>query len=60
MTTEQVIKHFGGAAKVAEALCIGRSAVSQWGDEPPLGRQFQIEIITDGQLKASTQKEQAA
>lgn len=28
-------------------------AISQWGEYPPLGRQFQIQLITDGQLKAS-------
>ena len=52
MNKNDVIKHFGGASKVAEALGILNSAVSQWGDEIPMRRAFEIERITNGALKA--------
>jgi len=52
MNKKDVIKHFGGANKVAQALGILNSAVSQWGDEIPMRRAFEIERITNGKLKA--------
>lgn len=51
MTKEEAIKHFGGAPALAEALGVFRQAVYQW-DEIPAGRQFQIELLTGGALKA--------
>ena len=33
---------------------ISGEAISQWGKYPPLGRQFQIELLTGGKLKATT------
>lgn len=56
MNTSQAVAHFGGVKKLADALGIGRAAVYQWGDEPPIDRQCQIEVMTSGALKADRQK----
>lgn len=56
MTTEDVVKHYGSKAEVARALGIDKAAISQWGDEPPHSRQFQIQCLTKGKLKASQKK----
>ncbi|NYT74225.1 Cro/Cl family transcriptional regulator [Halomonas sp. QX-2] len=53
MKTEDAIKHFGGKKiELAKALKISPSAVTMWGEEIPLLRQYQLERITDGALKA--------
>ena len=52
MTKAEAIKHFGGSTKVAKALGITKQAVYKWPEELPEGRQFQIEILTQGKLKA--------
>lgn len=39
---QTAIKHFGGTTKLANALGIKHSAVSQWGDYVPPLRAFQI------------------
>lgn len=52
MTTTDAIKHFGSAAKIAAALGLSKAAVSKWGKRPPRLRQFEIEAMTAGALKA--------
>lgn len=54
MTTKQAIRHFGSTLKLAMALRIERQAIYQWGDSPPLLRQYQIEKLTNGKLKVSS------
>lgn len=51
MTTEQAIEYFGGRKQLAAALGIWPHNISRWGEYPPLPRQFEIEIKTDGALK---------
>lgn len=58
MTKTQAIKHFGSVSALAKALNVTYEAVRQWADVPEL-RQYQIERITNGSLKAE-QKSQAA
>ena len=53
MTVEQVIQHFGGVSQTARALGISYQAVAQWTSVPE-GRQWQIQALTNGQLKACT------
>ena len=53
MKTKDAIKHFGNKAKLAKALNISKSAITQWPDDVPALRAFQIERLTDGQLKAT-------
>lgn len=52
MLKQNVVSHFGGVTKVAEALGITKGSVSQWGETVPLLRAYQIERITNGALKA--------
>jgi DNA-binding transcriptional regulator YdaS (Cro superfamily) len=52
MLTKTAIAHFGTQTALARALSITRSAVSQWGREVPALRQFQIERVTSGKLRA--------
>lgn len=52
MKTELAVDYFGTKAAIADALGIKRSAVSQWGETIPRGRAYQIEVLTDGKLKA--------
>jgi hypothetical protein len=54
MNKHDAIQHFGGAPKLAAALCITVEAVSQW-DEIPEGRQWQLYAITAGQLMPDEQ-----
>ena len=62
MRTKQAIKHFGSAAKLARSLGISRQSVHDWGDVVPEGRAYQIEVLTEGALRAprpqETQREQ--
>jgi len=53
MTTQEAIDHFGGVKKLADALGIWVQAVYEWGDEPPILRQYELEVRTKGALKAS-------
>lgn len=52
MKKADAISHFGTTVKLASALGIAQSAVSQWGDEIPKLRAYEIERITNGALKA--------
>lgn len=52
MTTDQAIKHYGTQVKLARALGITQSTVSEWGEFPPKIRQLQLQQITRGRLKA--------
>jgi DNA-binding transcriptional regulator YdaS (Cro superfamily) len=42
MKTQAAIQYFGNASRLADALGIRRSAVSQWGDDVPPLRAYQI------------------
>lgn len=46
------ISYFGNTVKVAEALGIAQSAVSQWNENIPQRRAFELQHITNGALKA--------
>jgi biotin operon repressor len=59
MTKQQAVKHFKTGAKLAEALGITHQAVYDWGDKIPEVRQYQIEVVTKGQLKADRPKQAA-
>ncbi|WP_097303843.1 Cro/CI family transcriptional regulator [Pseudomonas chlororaphis] len=53
MKKTEVIDHFKGVSKVAEALGISPGAVSQWPEDVPDLRQLQLQAITNSALKAS-------
>lgn len=59
MTISDAIEHFGNQTNLAKALenC-SPQAVQQWvaKGEIPRGRQYEIEVITSGNLKADPKK----
>jgi len=53
MTTQDAIDYYGGKKiDIAKALRISPAAVTMWGDKIPLLRQYQLEKLTNGKLKA--------
>lgn len=52
MKRQTAIEYYGSIPKLARALKITYEAVRQWGDEVPELRQYQLEKLTDGALKA--------
>jgi len=52
MKTVEAITFYGTQTKLAEALGMGQSTISEWPEYPPSARQLQIERITIGALKA--------
>ena len=56
MRTTDAVKHFGTQVELAKALGITEGAVSQWGESPPVLRQYQIQALTKGKLKAAPKK----
>lgn len=53
MKIEDVTAFFGSKSKLAEALGVSPSAATQWRDNIPVGRQYQIQVITNGKFKAA-------
>lgn len=57
MTTKEAIDYFGGIRQLAEALKTWPQTIYQWGDVPPMGRQYELQIKTEGQLVADKEEE---
>lgn len=57
MTTDEAVKHFGSQQALARAIGCKQPAISQWGERPPMLRQYQIQLLTDGALMADAQPE---
>ncbi|MCU8015884.1 Cro/CI family transcriptional regulator [Shewanella sp. SM72] len=53
MKKADAIAHFGSQVKLATAVGVSQAAISKWPDDVPELRAFQIERLTDGQLKAT-------
>ncbi|ABE56543.1 conserved hypothetical protein [Shewanella denitrificans OS217] len=53
MKTKQAISYFGNKLKLAKALNVSKSAISQWGEDVPELRAYQIERLTRGALKVN-------
>jgi len=51
MNKSEAVAFFGSQAALAKALGVSRSSVSEWHDVP-VGRQYQLEVMTGGALKA--------
>lgn len=61
MKTNEVIEYFGGRKKLLAALNLKtRQTIYAWGEFVPAHRQYQIEIITNGALKADIKDRAAA
>ena len=58
MTLDNLLAHFKTKTAIAKALDISPQAVQQWFDAKkiPSTRQFQIQIVTKGKLKAEKDK----
>lgn len=54
MSPKQVIEHFGGIPKTAAALGLKAPTIYDWieASEVPEARQYQIEMATNGALRA--------
>lgn len=52
MKTQDAIDFFGNKVKVATALGLHRSAITNWGEEVPPRRAHEIEKLTGGKLKS--------
>lgn len=50
MKKTTAIDYFGSVSALAEALSISQEAVSQWGENVPELRAYQLERITNGAL----------
>ena len=53
MKTTDAAAFFGSKKKLADVLLINPSAVTQWGEFVPESRQYQLQVLTKGKLKAS-------
>lgn len=60
MKISDAIKHFDTAADLARAINVTRSAVAHWvrDDEIPMLRQYQIEVVSGGVLRADVQEDE--
>lgn len=56
MTTLEVLEFFKGYRQTGQALKMWPNSIYTWGKEPPLMRQYQIEVLTKGKLKARRPK----
>jgi len=52
MRTTEAVSWAGGVRRLAERLGLSVQAIYAWGDYPPMLRQYELEIISGGQLKA--------
>jgi hypothetical protein len=54
MTYEQVKRHFGSQGAIARALGIRQASVAGWKQAArvPHGRQYELQVLTGGVLKA--------
>ncbi len=51
MKKQEVLEYFGGIKQTAKALGVSIQAVYKW-ESVPLGRQYQIQVMTGGRLQA--------
>jgi DNA-binding transcriptional regulator YdaS (Cro superfamily) len=52
MKTQEAIDFYGSKKQLADALGVWPQVIYQWGDHPPMSRQYELEVKTNGQLKA--------
>lgn len=57
MKTSDAIKFFGSIKRLAQKLDVYPQAIGAWGDYPPIPRQYQIEVISGGELRAERKNE---
>ena len=52
MKTKDAVEYFGGVKKLAEFLDIWPHNISRWGESVPASRAYELEVRTQGDLKA--------
>ncbi|WP_182027531.1 Cro/CI family transcriptional regulator, partial [Vibrio rotiferianus] len=50
-------KKVGSKAEICRLLQVSASAVTQWGEDVPELRQYQLEVLTNGKLKSDFTKQ---
>lgn len=55
MTTDEAVQFFGGLKKLADALGVWPQVIYKWGERPPMARQYEIQVKTEGKLRADEQ-----
>ena len=55
MKTQEAIDYYGSTKKLADALGIWPQVIYTWGERPPMARQYELEVKTQGVLKADRQ-----
>lgn len=54
MTRQDIIEHYGSQAEAARRLGVSPNTIGEWEHEGvPEGRQYQVELATNGKLRAS-------
>ena len=56
MNIKDAINYYGSRSKLARALDVTPQAINNWGEELPMLRQYQIEVLTKGKLIADKGK----
>ena len=59
MDLDQVVAYFGTQEKAAAALGLTQGSISAWRNGIPVPRQYQIEVVTQGALKAPRPEDRA-
>jgi hypothetical protein len=57
VTTQEAIQHFGGLKKLADALGIWPQVIYKWGQNPPMARQYEIQVKTNVVLRADPEQD---
>jgi hypothetical protein len=52
MKTDEAVKFFGGKKQLADALGVWPQVIYQWGEYPPLARQYELQVKTENALIA--------
>jgi hypothetical protein len=52
MKTKEAIEYFGSLKKLADELGVWPQVIYSWGEYPPKSRQYELEVKTNGTLKA--------
>lgn len=50
MKTDEAIEFFGGKKQLADALGVWPQVIYQWGEYPPLARQYELQVKSNGVL----------
>ena len=59
MKTEEAIAYYGSWKKLADVLDVWPQVIYQWGEKPPMSRQYELEVKTEGTLKADRNDNQS-